>query len=252
MKKINVLVACEYSGCVRDAFENYGKQIGVEVNAWSCDILPTESEQTKAAGKHIQGDVLHLLADYFGEELPFYYFRGDYDLPEKWDILIGHPPCTYLSFAYTGKKRYDIDRLYKKLEAYKFFLDLWAAPIEHICLENPMGYIHTGLLPYTQIIEPYFWGKDFGEDYKKRTCLWLKNLPKLTHSKENNLFEVGKEVEAKRIFLDNMTKKKRKGNRLVERQSYLKPFASKSERSRFHKGIAAAMAKQWIDYLLKL
>ena len=88
MKK-RVLVACEYSGIVRDAFENAGW------DAWSCDILPTDSEQTKAAGKHYQCDVLEVLN-------------------KDWNLLIGFPPCTYLSFAYVGKERYSDERLLKK------------------------------------------------------------------------------------------------------------------------------------------
>ncbi|MDR0618297.1 MAG: hypothetical protein LBG17_00165 [Bacteroidales bacterium] len=167
MREISVLVACEYSGTVRDAFEDVG------CNAWSCDILPTESEQTKASGKHLQRDVLSVIND------------------PKWDIMIAHPPCTYLSFAYAGKDRYSVERLQKKVDAYKFFVDLWSAPIEHICIENPMGYAHTGLLPYTQIVEPYY----FGDPYTKRTCLWLKNLPKLTYYKPDIFGDEGGGVQ---------------------------------------------------------
>lgn len=148
---MRMLSACEYSGIVRDAFENAGW------DAWSCDILPTESEQTIKSGKHYQCDVLDVIN------------------AQKWDLMIGFPPCTYLSFAYCGKERYSNERLQKKIEAYQFFLDLWSADIPHICLENPMGYIHSGLLPYSQIIEPFY----FGHDYRKKTCLWLKNLPLL-------------------------------------------------------------------------
>lgn len=232
MKNLNVLVACEYSGIVRDSFEDAG------CNAWSCDLLPTESEQTKAAGKHYQGDCLQLLHPYKSFQIC--------DV-ENWDLLIGHPPCTYLSFAYTGAKRYDAERLQKKISAYQFFLDLWNAPIEHICLENPMGYVHSGLLPCTQIIEPYY----FGHDYRKKTCLWLKNLPKLQYSITDNLFEKKTAEKPEKIFMDNMTKKKRIGNKRVERESILRPFASQKERSKFHPLVAKAMADQWNEFLIK-
>jgi len=227
---MKVLVACEYSGIVRDAFEDAGW------NAWSCDLLPTESEQTKQAGKHIQGDVLRILNKNRSE------FNDWEDcvklgVPCNFDLLIGHPPCTYLSFAYTGKERYSIARLQEKIKAYQFFLDLWGAPIEHICLENPMGYIHTGLLPCSQIVEPYY----FGDNYKKRTCLWLKNLPKLEYVKIDNLFEYGTMVTPE--------------YRMISKKIKSKPLPAMfdrcggKDRSRFHKGIAVAMAKQWTNYI---
>jgi site-specific DNA-cytosine methylase len=229
---MKVLVACEYSGVVRDAFEDAG------CDAWSCDILPTESEQTKAAGKHLHGDCkLWLYNPKRNEDL------AGKILPGKWDLLIGHPPCTFLSFAYTGKERYTPERLQKKIEAYQFFLDLWNAPIDHICIENPMGYVHTGLLPYTQIVEPYY----FGHNYKKRTCLWLKNLPKLTYSLTDTLFEKKTAAEPVKMFMDNMNKKKRHGREYV-----LRPFSSPKERSKFHTGIARAMAVQWTEHIGQL
>ena len=209
-------------------------------DAWSCDLLPTESEQTKASGKHIQDDVILLLGNL---QLRDYLVRRGYadkyeNMPEKWDLLIGHPPCTYLSFAYTGTERYSINRLQNKINAYQFFLDLWAAPIEHICLENPMGYIHTGLLPYTQIVEPYYWG----DPYKKKTCLWLKNLPKLTYEIPG-LFGRGTKVEPTHTFINCTPVKRRK------LPSVLPAFSNGSEKSKFHSGIANAMAEQWTEYL---
>ena len=225
---MNVLVACEYSGIVRDAFENAGW------NAWSCDILPTESGQTNASKKHFLGDVRDL---FLNDELAI-RIRKNIGMPEKWDLLIGHPPCSYLSFAYTGKERYSIYRLHHKIQAYQFFLDLWSVPVEHICLENPMGYVHTGLLPYTQIVEPYH----FGEPYKKRTCLWLKNLPKLVHAK-TDLFCQGTEVEPTHTYINSTPKKRRK------MPAVLNPFSTQKEKSKFHKGIATAMAEQWTEYL---
>ncbi|MDR2652815.1 MAG: hypothetical protein LBC68_10985 [Prevotellaceae bacterium] len=225
---MNVLVACEYSGTVRDAFEDAGW------DAWSCDLLPTESEQTKESGKHYQGDCLTLI-DYVCNKRTWIDFKH-LRLPEKWDLLIGHPPCTYLSFAYTGKERYSVGRLQNKIKAYQFFLDLWNAPIEHICLENPIGYIHTGLLPYTQIVEPYY----FGDAYKKKTCLWLKNLPKL-YCTETGLFGEGTKTEPKKLLINGSRKEKRRLPAMFN--------AACKERSKFHKGIARAMAEQWTKYI---
>ena len=102
---MKILVACEYSGIVRDAFETAGW------DAWSCDLLPTESEQTIAAGKHIQGDVLQHLSEH----------------AKEYDLMIAHPPCTYLSFAYTGSERYSVNRLQEKIKAYQ--LEQWTKTV---------------------------------------------------------------------------------------------------------------------------
>jgi hypothetical protein len=155
-------------------------------------------------------------------------------------LFIGHPPCTYLSFAYTGKERYANSRLQEKINAYQFFLDLWSAQVEHICLENPMGYAHSGLLPCTQEVEPYY----FGDAYTKRTCLWLKNLPKLEYT-VTGLFGEGTMVEPTHNFINSTPKSRRK------LPAFLPAFASKSEKSKFHTGIARAMAKQWTEYIMK-
>jgi site-specific DNA-cytosine methylase len=146
---------------VRDAFEDAG------CDAWSCDILPTESHQTKAAGKHYRGDVMYLfLNDKLATDT-----KNKLGMPEKWDMMIGFPPCTYMSNVYQGQKRYADERLKNTVKALQFFIDLWTCGIEHICLENPVGTpIH--ILPYKQIIQPYFWGKETGEDYSKKTCLF--------------------------------------------------------------------------------
>ena len=164
-KIVNVLIACEYSGRVREAFKAKG------CNAWSCDILPTE-----IPGQHIQGDVLELIKSN----------------PNFFDVMIGFPPCTYLSSAGLylcniethGEKA--IQRILNRNKAIEFFLSLYSAPIKYICLENPLGHISANILKPTQIIHPYY----FGERQMKRTALWLKNLPPLQHSAENNLFDV--------------------------------------------------------------
>jgi hypothetical protein len=146
---MRVLIACEYSGTVRDAFIAKGH------DAMSCDILPTD-----VPGPHYQGDIMDIL-------------HGG------WDLMVAHPPCTYLSnagarFLYPGKVL-NPARLEKGLAAKCFFMELLSAPIDYICIENPIPSKIFGLPPYTQTIQPY----EFGHPFKKKTCLWLKNLPAL-------------------------------------------------------------------------
>ena len=238
-KIMNVLVGCEYSGIVRDAFEDVGW------NAYSCDIIPTESEQTKAAGKHIQADILRVIEHIteIGYAIPFIDDVGNEFYFTKFDLFIAFPPCTYLSYAYTGERRFKAERLLKTADAIKFFVELWCFPVDCICLENPVGAIQH-ILPYTQIIHPYYFGRETGEDYTKRTCLWLKNLPKLTYCKNQNdgLFEKSKYVAPARNFYNANNGKSKKP--VVH-----KAFCSDLERSKFHKGIATAMAEQWTEYL---
>ena len=142
---MKILVACEYSGIVRDAFIAKGH------DAWSCDILPTESP-----GNHYQGDVLEHLD------------RG-------WDLMIAHPPCTHLAVSgarwFTeGKKPWSLQE-----DALDFVRKLLDAPIDKIALENPISVISTKIKKPTQIIQPY----QFGHGERKSICLWLNNLPKL-------------------------------------------------------------------------
>ena len=143
---MRVLVACEFSGIVRDAFRSQGH------DAVSCDLLETESD-----GPHIQGDVRDVLAD-------------------GWDLMIAHPPCTHLAVSgarwFANKKR-------EQAEAIEFVRDLLDAPIERIALENPVSVISTRIRKPDQIIQPW----QFGHGETKATCLWLKNLPVLTPTK---------------------------------------------------------------------
>ncbi len=146
---MKVLVACEYSGIVRDAFTSKGH------DAWSCDILPTESP-----GNHFQGDILE-------------------HLNKGWDLMIAHPPCTHLAVSgarwFTeGRKPWSL-----QIEALDFVRKLLNAPINKIALENPVSVISTKIKKPTQIIQPY----QFGHDVSKKTCLWLKNLPNLVPTK---------------------------------------------------------------------
>lgn len=143
---MRVLVACEYSGTVRDAFRALGH------DAMSCDLLPTDRP-----GPHYQGDVFDAIGD-------------------GWDLMIAHPPCTYLcSSGLHWNKRYP-ERELKSSDALAFVEDLMGAPISRIAIENPIGRIGTAIRKADQIIQPY----QFGHDASKQTALWLKGLPKLT------------------------------------------------------------------------
>ncbi len=139
---MRVLVGCEFSGIVRDAFTARGH------HAVSCDLLPTESP-----GRHIVGDVRSLLAD-------------------GWDLAIFHPPCTHL--AVSGARWFK-DKLPEQAAALDFVAALLAAPIPRIALENPVSIISSRIRRPDQIVQPWW----FGDGKVKATCLWLKNLPPL-------------------------------------------------------------------------
>jgi site-specific DNA-cytosine methylase len=138
-----ILVACEFSGIVRDAFRALGH------DAWSCDLLESE----RGPKFHIRGDVLHFLD--FG-----------------WDLMIAHPPCTHL--AVSGA-RWFAEKRQEQAEALEFVRALLAAPIPRIALENPVSIISSRIRKPDQIIQPW----QFGHGETKATCLWLKNLPPL-------------------------------------------------------------------------
>lgn len=180
---MKVLVACEFSGTVRDAFTAEGH------DATSCDILPTES-----LGSHYEGDVRTILND-------------------GWDMMIAHPPCTYL--AVCGAAWFK-DRMPEQRAALQFVRHLLDAPIDKICLENPVGVISTQIRRPDQYIQPW----QFGHGEVKKTGLWLKGLPKLVPT---NIVS-GREP---RIYNMGPSKDRRKLRSIT--------FA----------GIADAMAKQW-------
>lgn len=142
---MNVLIACEFSGVVREAFRAKGH------NAWSCDLLPTD-----CIGQHIIGNVLLLLE-------------------QEWDLMIAHPPCTHLSVSgarhFAAKKESGVQQ-----EAIDFFMALANCNIPRIAIENPISIISTHYRKPDQIIQPW----QFGHGETKATCLWLKNLPPLT------------------------------------------------------------------------
>ena len=144
---MRVLIGCEFSGVVRDAFRKRGH------DAWSCDLLPSLSK-----GNHFQDDVQRHFND-------------------GWDLFIAHPNCTYLSFV--GTRHWNkLGREEKRLAAFEFFMRCVNAPIDKICVENPVGYPNVAYRKADQIIHPYY----FGEPVQKRTCLWLKALPLLEYA----------------------------------------------------------------------
>lgn len=148
---MKVLVACEYSGIVREAFRAKGH------DAWSCDLLPTE-----IPGNHIQGNVLNIIND-------------------GWDLLVGHPPCTDLAIC---GARFFKNKKAEQIEALHFVMALMMAPVRRIAIENPISIISSRIRKPDQIIQPYY----FGDNVPKKTCLWLKNLPPLLWFDQDSLF----------------------------------------------------------------
>lgn len=173
MKRLKVLVACEESQRVCKAFRDLGHE------AYSCDIQEPSGGHPEW---HIKTDVLRYLSPVPEIEgiLPFLTMDGESHFIEgKWDLIIAHPPCTYLSNAgarhlYKGHKLNE-ERYAKGLKAKEFFMEFFNADCEHIAVENPIPSKVYELPKYTQIIQPY----EYGHPYTKRTCLWLKGLPKL-------------------------------------------------------------------------
>ncbi|HQJ95422.1 MAG TPA: hypothetical protein PLT06_11390 [Syntrophorhabdaceae bacterium] len=196
---MKVLVACEFSGIVRDAFLAKGH------DAWSCDLLPTESP-----GPHIQGDVLEILND-------------------GWDMMIAHPPCTHL--ACSGAAWFSKKIMVQK-ESLRFVANLLFAPIPKICIENPVGIISSRIRPPDQIIQPY----QFGEPFQKTTCLWLEGLPKLKPTCMDAPL-LGELVD-KGEFITYES-----GRTMPKWYAELR--GNGHERSKFWPSIAKAMADQW-------
>ena len=198
---MKVLIACEFSGIVRDAFIKKGH------NVISCDLLPTESP-----GPHYQGDVLSLLNHWYG--ITEFYF----------DLMIAFPPCTFLCvpgahYLHKQKGRWD-----KMLKAKVFFMKFFDAYIEKIAIENPVPHKYAALPKYNQIIHPW----QFGQEFSKRTCLWLKGLPELKPSK---------------IMENHGDRYYRKDGSSSNSRWYAKSNAK--QRSKTFQGIADAMADQW-------
>jgi hypothetical protein len=193
---MRVLIACEFSGVLRNAFKDRGH------DAWSCDLLPSY-------GNHIQDDVRTILEC-------------------GWDLMIAHPPCTYLCSSGLHWNTRTVGRHAMTLQALDFVRTLWNAPIPRICIENPMGCISTHITPVTQYIQPY----GFGEDASKKTGLWLKHLPPLRPTK--------------RIAGRRVRGVERWSNQTDSGQNRLTPSDDRwALRSTTYPGIARAMADQW-------
>lgn len=194
---MKVLIACEYSGTVRDAFSKRGH------DAWSCDLLATDK-----TGPHITGDVLEVIG-------------------KGWDLMVAHPPCTYLCNSGVCHLHKSTDRWIELFKAAEFFKALLNADIPKIAVENPIQHKYARQLigpKQTQVIQPWM----FGHAEQKATCLWLKGLP---HLKETS--NVKKEME-------KLTNKER------QRLHFLPPSKDRWKlRSTTYQGIAEAMAEQW-------
>jgi len=202
---MKVLVACEFSGIVREAFRAKGH------DAWSCDLLPTE-----IPGQHIQGDVLEIINT-------------------GWDMMIAHPPCTYLCVTANRSFLNNPDRWRKRLDAMLFVYGLLNADIEKICIENPKGVISTHIRKPDQYIQPY----EHGHPDSKMTGLWLKNLPKIQPT------EI---VEPEWVVPPSG---RRMSKTHANNPSTNNPGNAKL-RSRTYQGIAKAMANQWSGQLAPL
>ena len=192
---MKMLVACEFSGTVRESFKKRGW------DAWSCDLLPTDIP----SDKHIQGDCLEVIAS------------------QSWDLIIGHPPCTYLTVS-NSKNWAKLQANGKQQEAIDFALAIWDADCPRICVENPVGALSTRsrMGKPSIYIQPY----QFGHAEQKKTGLWLKGLPPLTTTDF--------------IDVSGLPKKD------VQRLHYLPPSKDRWKlRSKTYQGIADAMADQW-------
>ena len=202
---MKILIACEYSGRVRDAFTAKGHDVT------SCDLLPTERP-----GKHYEGNVYDIL------------YQDD------WEMMIAHPDCTYLCSSGLHWNNKIEGRAQKTEDALEFITDLWTCGIPKICLENPVGCINTRLkfMPRPQYIQPY----NFGEDASKKTGLWLKGLRPLRATKQ---IEGRKVKKNGRIYRRWSNQTDSGQNNLGPSKTRGK------DRSLTYQGLADAMAKQW-------
>ena len=209
---MRILVGCEYSGIVRNAFASLGH------DAWSCDIIETISP-----GQHIKTDLLNIIND-------------------NWDLVIAFPPCTFLTYA--GNRFWsDPLRTVERIKAASFFMSIYNSKCKYICVENPNGIMFKLFRLPDQVIHPYY----FGEPIVKRTCLWLKNLPLLKYSLLDNLFFENTACEKPKPITTIYNKDKN-----VFKYRHLTDYTVKSgqERSLFFSSIALAMANQWCKFIL--
>ncbi len=209
MKRLRVLIGCEHSGIVRDAFAKLGH------DAWSCDLLPCES-----GGQHILGDVGAVLAD-------------------GWDLGIFHPPCTFVSVSGMHWTVRGLRDPKLTTEAIHFAEMLWDALIPRVCIENPVGVLSTRsrLGKSSQTIQPF----EFGDDASKKTCLWLRGLPPLVKDPANRV--AGRKVEWPKGSGKIV---ERWANQTDSGQNRIGPSDDRwAKRSKTYAGIALAMAQQF-------
>lgn len=202
---MRVLVACEFSGTVRDSFIKRGH------DAWSCDLDGVEPEG-EFLDNHIKGDCLGVISD-------------------NWDLIIAHPPCTYLTNAgarWLYDERYP-NRKQHREQAAEFFMKLYNAPSPRVAVENPVGYMSKAFRKPDQIVRPY----EYGHNATKATCLWLRGLPKLSPT---NVIEP----------IPHTSKSGRKWCKWFFDSSLISDLKERSKfRNRTFQGIADAMADQW-------
>jgi hypothetical protein len=234
-KKMRILVACEESQAVTIELRNLGHE------AYSCDIEPCSGDHPEW---HILGDVLKVLKPHdmgYGikEGINFATRDGVYRIiGKRWDMIIAFPPCTYLTNAGTRhfSRRVNpewkvLEREAKREKAAEFFMSIWNADCDRIAIENPVGYMSKHFRKYDQIIQPYY----FGDNAKKRTCLWLKNLPLLQPTEML--------PEPKPDYIDSTGK----ATHYTEAMRGIKGGQKEraKARSKTFPGIAKAMANQW-------
>ena len=222
---MKILIACEESQRVCAAFRELGHE------AYSCDIIDPSGEHPEW---HIKQDVLSILSpNKETSTINFTTMDGvSHTINGQWDLIIAHPPCTYLTV--TGNRWFNIEKYGDKArercrlreEAVDFFMALANAECEHIAIENPVGVMSTRWRKPDQLIQPYM----FGDPFEKRTCLWLKNLPKL---KETNVVQ----PEARQQL---------KSGKSMPTWYSNAPKADRDKiRSKTFPGFAKAMAEQW-------
>lgn len=224
---LKVLIACEESQRVCIEFRKLGHE------AYSADIQEPSGGHPEW---HIHCDVLNVLNG--GE---FSTMNGESHNVDKWDLIIAHPPCTYLSNAGAcrlykviyGKTYIERERFEKGLDGKEFFMNCYNAECEHIAVENPIPSAIYRMPPYTQSIQPY----EYGEPYSKKTCLWLKGLPNL---------EPTKILTEYKPYVSCGTSKN-KGNK--DKSGVSRSGGAAKVRSKTFQGIAQAMAQQWSAYL---
>lgn len=224
---MKVLVACEESQTVCKAFRERGHE------AYSCDIIDCSGGHPEW---HIKGDALNVINVkdnlFLTMDGALHYFSG------KWDLIIAHPPCTYLTVTgnrWFNVKRYGskaVQRLLDREDAVKFFMQFANADCERIAIENPVGIMSTRWRKADQIIQPWM----FGHPTVKKTCLWLKNLPKL---EPTNIIDVDASDVYEYVAANGHIKHD------CRSRSRCKPEERSKHRSKTFPGIAAAMAEQW-------